>query len=658
MQNILTFGELILSTYMLVGILGFKDLKDSLLAFWGIATFLVTIWGYILSTTGYLGSLTAWFEIGLFSLVVIGTITYNNKKSFHFEKFSLRQWILQESDLYTSFTKNILFLLLFFSLSVAFINLYLVFKVAPHNWDSMTSHLPRMAQYIQQGSLKEFASDNWAQVTQPKGATVLFVYTFLVSGRNENLTQIVQYCSLWVVILAVYGISRKLGWGRTESFFSAMLSSLLISNIAQANTNLNDMIISSYFGLAVYFLFRFREVHSYRHLAFSAIGLGLAVGVKASSFSVIPSFSIIVLLTTWKNGGFSGLKNFLIFQAFFIIASFIVVLPSGYIDNYFAFGNVLSDQNAENIHTFSGVSPKNILKGGSYNILRYSMDFLSFDGFPPSAKIVSISQHILRFVPIKTLALLGINLEDPIAINFFPFENNRIMSASEVRSYWGIFGFCFVWISVIWFLFRLKQSPDRFFMALAAIIFLIALSFSGPYDSSRGRYFSICGIFAVPLTGIWINTKHRIGKIYLIMVVLLGGISSISAVVLKTTPLSSNYPDKVNKNILSLDRIGQLTYNNFSYYRPMVEFEKHVPANAKVAIYLFPNTFEYPLYGEKISREIDSINSFYQGVLPIPESAQYLLYNKGYPCPLLDDIHLGKDWFLRKLDNDNRDCHP
>ncbi len=210
----------------------------------------------------------------------------------------------------------------------------------------------------------------------------------------------------------------------------------------------------------------------------------------------------------------------------------------------------------------------------------------------------------------------------------------------------------------MWFLFRAKQSPDRFFMALAAIIFLIAFSFSGPYDSSRGRYFSTCGIFVVPLTGMWVNVKHRFGKIYLIAVVSLGCLSSISVVMLKTMPVSSNYPDKVTKNILLLDRIGQLTYNNFSYYQPTIEFEKQVPANTKVATFLYPNTFEYPLYGETFSRELFSINSFYQGILPIPKDAQYLLYAKGYPCPLTDDIHLGKDWFLRKLNDDNRDCSP
>ena len=81
-----------------------------------------------------------------------------------------------------------------------------------------------------------------------------------------------------------------------------------------------------------------------------------------------------------------------------------------------------------------------------------------------------------------------------------------------------------------------------------------------------------------------------------------------------------------------------------------------VPADANVAVFLYPNTFEYPLFGKYLTRKIVSINSFYKGLLPIPTDSQYLLYAKGYPCALPEDVHLGADWYLRSLSNDNRGC--
>ena len=170
-------------------------------------------------------------------------------------------------------------------------------------------------------------------------------------------------------------------------------------------------------------------------------------------------------------------------------------------------------------------------------------------------------------------------------------------------------------------------------------------------------------MFAAPLTAAWLNHKQRFVQIYMIAVILIGGVSAVSAVVLKTTNFSSNYPDRiegypdpVKSNILFLDRTGQLTYNNFGYYRPMVRFEYRVPKDAVVAVYFFANTFEYPLYGRYLTRRIIPINSFYKGMQPIPEEAQYLLYANGYPCALPNDIYLGADWFLRKLNEDNREC--
>jgi hypothetical protein len=88
-----------------------------------------------------------------------------------------------------------------------------------------------------------------------------------------------------------------------------------------------------------------------------------------------------------------------------------------------------------------------------------------------------------------------------------------------------------------------------------------------------------------------------------------------------------------------------------------------VPIDAKVAVYLKSDTtyspFEYPLFGEKLTRTIIPINSFVNGLIPIPENADYLLYDLGYPCAnVSDDEYLGYDWYLRKLDDSNRYCNP
>lgn len=667
MQNLLTITSLLLSCFLLIRILDLSDLKDMILISFCFAVGFVSVWGYILSALDVLGQLSAWLNISLLTSLILVVIAraQGARLSIMLTVFAVRTAVRKMSNNFraqTVFTKSVLLLLAIFSITAGILNFFLVLIVAPHTWDGITFHLPRMAQFIQNNSLDSFYSPNWAQVVHPKISTLLFLYLYLVFGNNENMTQFAQYASYWVFVISVFGISRRMGREIPQSLFAALIASLLISGLSQANTNLNDMIMAALFGTVTYFLFTFRDTGLYKHLALASLGVGLAFGVKASSLSVIPSIMLVSLVATWVRGNWGKwIQNLFVFQSAILIAVFVFAVPSGYIENYRVFGSFLGDREVNEVHSFVGKPLKYVFKGGVYNLFRYGLNFLSLDGLPPIQPVLKV-QAALRFVPTKIVSWVGIDLEDSVAINYFPYKNNHAPSFNET-GYWGILGFGMVWISVAWGLFALRKKTDRFVMALAAVVFLLGLAFSGPYDVSRGRYFSICAVFAAPLTAMWLNNERRFVQIYMIAVILIGGISAVSAVVLKTTSFSSNYPgriesypDPVESNILFLDRIGQLTYNDFSYYRPMVRFEHRVPEDAVVAVYFFPNTFEYPLYGRYLTRRIMPINSFYKGVQPIPEEAQYLLYANGYPCAHPNDIYLGEGWFLRKLDEGNREC--
>ena len=660
MQNLLALASLLLSCFLLIRILDLTDLKDIALVSFCFAVGFVSVWGYILSAFDVLGQLSAWLNISLFTSLVLVMIARAQRARLSIMPLvsAVRAAVREVSNNFkvqTTFSKSVLFLLAIFSITAGILNFLLVVIVPPHTWDGITFHLPRMAQFIQNNNLDSFYSPNWAQVVHPKVSTLLFLYLYLAFGNNENMTQFAQYISYWIFVVSVFGISRRMGREIPQSLFAALVASLLISGLSQADTNWNDMIMTALFGTVIYFLFTYRNTGLYKHLALASLGMGLVFGVKASSLSVIPSIMLISLVATWVRGNWGKwIQNLFVFQAAILIAAFVFAVPSGYIENYREFGSFLGDREVREVHSFIDKPLDYVIKGSVYNLFRYGLNFLSLDGLPPIQSVLKV-QEALRFVPLKMISWAGIDLEDSVAINYFPYVNNRAPSFTG-SGYWGILGFGMIWISVALSLFKPRKNPDRFAMALAAVFFLLGLAFSGPYDSSRGRYFSICAVFAAPLAAMWLNNKRCYVQIYMIAVILIGGVSAVSAVVLKTTNLSSNYPDRVESNILFLDRIGQLTYNNFNYYRPMVRFEHRVPKDAVVAVYFFSNTFEYPLYGRYLTRRIIPINSFYKGIQPIPEEAQYLLYANGYPCALPDDIYLGADWFLRKLDEDNREC--
>jgi hypothetical protein len=107
-----------------------------------------------------------------------------------------------------------------------------------------------------------------------------------------------------------------------------------------------------------------------------------------------------------------------------------------------------------------------------------------------------------------------------------------------------------------------------------------------------------------------------------------------------------------------MDRLGQLIRNTPpEYHEAIRKFDQVVPKDATVATYLYVDSFEYPLFGERLTRTIIPINSYDKGLLPIPDDAEYLLYVESFPCAnFQEDIHLGADWYLRKLTDDNRSC--
>jgi hypothetical protein len=362
----------------------------------------------------------------------------------------------------------------------------------------------------------------------------------------------------------------------------------------------------------------------------------------------LPSLALVGLYVFIHYVKCWGWKNILLLLLYFLIPVVSLSLPAGYIENYQKFSNPIGPLEVRQIHSAGEKSMSEILKDGASNILGYSMEFISLDGLPPTQLVFNV-QKAVRFLPLKLISWLGFDTTS------IPFAYDKKPANNEEYAFWGVLGFGLIWISIFISLFYLDKNKKKFLLAFAAIIFILVQSFVSTYDVSFGRYLLMSASFGIPLVGSWITSRDRAVRIYLLFMVLLGCVSAISAVGYKTKYQSSNYSNIPNDNLLTLNRSGQLFYNNPHYYKAFVNFEFIVPKDAVVAIYLL-RTFEYPLFGQYLTRTIIPINSFTQGILPIPENAEYLLYDGGYPCPMDTDKYLGADWYLRKLSDANRKC--
>ena len=189
-------------------------------------------------------------------------------------------------------------------------------------------------------------------------------------------------------------------------------------------------------------------------------------------------------------------------------------------------------------------------------------------------------------------------------------------------------------------------------LAGAALLFFVVQCFAGPYDPWRGRYFTACAVFAAPVVGYglrWVRNKP--GWIYLALVLALGCVSALSAVLLHPVDLELTpwVREQSAPSLLERSRLQQLTTNNRLVYEPLTRLEEIIPPTAKVAVCLGPNAYEYPLFGEGLTRNLTPVSSFITGLKSIPEDVGYLLFVPDYIVPRETDEFLGNRWYLRRL---------
>jgi hypothetical protein len=555
------------------------------------------------------------------------------------------------------FARTMLLFLVTTTASIGLLNLVLVVRIPPHNWDSMTYHLPRMAYYLQHNSLAFFDANYWAQVVHPKNATILLIFTYLVSGANENLMQSVQFVSYCVAMAAAYGIARSVNLTPFQSIAGALVFALLPVSVLEATTTQNDMIMAALIGTAAYFLLAWNKRQNTSYLALAASAVGLAAGTKESVIVALLPLALIFCVVILRRR--AALRSLTRTTGSFLLATGLALclfaLPSGYLENLSLFDSLYGPPNVRQEHSYQNVPATRILALGSMNMLRYGFDFLSLDGLPP-VKPVQQAQSILRAAPVCAIQSLGIDIENSEGTRT-GFRLEKLPVASEDHSFWGILGFGLIWVSVLLSATGIVPNPGIRLLAVCTILYLLGQSFIGPYDPWRGRYFLTIAVLAAPLAGITLSTRSPLIRAYLAAVLTLGCISSITAVVYKSQqPLVAVTNSAIlAPSFFDLDRIEQLTVSHPVYTAAIRKFDTSVPPDAVVALSLKKNSYEYPLFGSGLTRTLVPVNSFLHGPRPLPYNAEYLLYDSTYASPRPGDTHLGVDWYLRRIQTPGRE---
>lgn len=663
MHNILATVSLFLCCYFLLVLFRPRGHVATILLSFCLLTAEIVLGGYLLSAINRLSDLGYWSLYGVitaslcFALAVVngrlGQLVLPRRRLL--PKVSV-SWFTAQVRSWSWYERTTLLAMFAAAAACGLANLAVALFTAPTHWDGMTCYLARVAYYLQHGSLAHYDANFYAQIATPKNHAVLALYTLLVSGRNENACQLIQYLSYWVATCAVYGITASLGCSRKEALFASLVFALLPQCLLQAVTTQQDLLVAAYSGSLSYFLLVFRRTHQWRYLAFSGLAAGLSVGTKVTALlallAMTPVFLYCLVGTCQPARG--RLRALLVFAASVSLGIAVFGLPSGYLENYRVFGNPIGPPE---VRQLLGVSERSYSSYGSSawegvkNAARIGFGFLSLDGLPPVSPVSGV-QVLVRLIPRTAAEKIGMNL--PFSIGGHPnrwFNYNRPPTIHEDMSYWGILGFGLIWIAVAMSVAGVMGYWRFRPFSFASLLFFVGVSFGVRYGTDVSRYFPPCAVCAVPVVGLCLRARSGFLRAYVAIVVLIGCASALSAVTVRPDrPLVAlHYQGSVWESVFRRDRISQLMAHNRRYAPAMRRYEELVPKCATVAVWLAARSYEYPLFGATLTRRIIPLNVYGKGTQPIPTDADYLLYGEGYPRGLADDVHLGADWYLREL---------
>lgn len=166
------------------------------------------------------------------------------------------------------------------------------FIAPPNNWDSMTYHMSRVANWIDNRSVAHYPTSIAQQLYQHPWAEYAILHLQILSG-GDRFANLVQWFSMASSIMGVSVIAMQLGVKRRGQIFAAVICSTIFIGILQGSSTQNDYVVALWGVCLVYAMFRafdegFTALNAFRVGA----ALGLMLLTKATTY--VYAFPFIV----------------------------------------------------------------------------------------------------------------------------------------------------------------------------------------------------------------------------------------------------------------------------------------------------------------------------------------------------------------------------
>lgn len=464
------------------------------------------------------------------------------------------------------------------------VNAYVILSVPQNNYDSMTYHLARVGYWMQNETLYPWETPNPRQTSFPPNAEIGLLWSMLYF-RSDILTGFVQWFFTAAGFLAIYGMSMLLGALRKQALFAGLVWLTLPQIVLQSTTTQNDLVVSSLFLIAMYFLYQGWLSLRPGILFISGTALGLALGTKLTAGMAVPGLGIMCLILWIKS---RQRNRFLYTLTASYLLGLLLFASLGYIQNLVYYGTILGPKDYIGF-PLDLLHP--MLRVRLQNFLVYSYQFLDFSGLPPALAGELVELKAKLVAPI--FEILG---------SRFNYAN---ASVSQILHYAPRLHEDFSWfgpLSIVGIIpgvvIGARKSVHRENGLLTWGIILVAVLFSGliiyqGWSPHRSRYLVLAVTLLAPLL-FYLYNDHKPAYAFILM--------SIGGLVLWHTVLRNEAKPLIGPGaIWGKDSLAIRTIN-YPTIEPLVRAaEKYIPNEARLAVKLGSNGWDYVFFGEGLN---------------------------------------------------------
>jgi 4-amino-4-deoxy-L-arabinose transferase-like glycosyltransferase len=480
--------------------------------------------------------------------------------------------------------------------------------VPPDNWDSLTYRLSRIGYWLQYQSFLPWPTRDVRQTTFPMNAELGILWSILWWGTDQ-LSGFVQWITVPVIAVGIYGLVRLLGYSRSQGAFTALLWTTLAQVLYQSSTTQNDLVVTSFWVAMVYFLFAGLQEEAQTYLYLSGIAFGLAMGTKSTSLIILPALALVLILIALfyrkRIFFFSFFTKLAIacLLGFFLFGSYI------YLQNIIVFGHPLGPNAISKFIIGTRRTEGVIMIFFNYlrdNTGRYIYQLFDFSPLPfdLASKINPIKKSAFSYL----FNLLGLLVENPTTIGYSTFNFDYINPFNENRSWFGPL-MTFLIPTILYQAYQgiRRRNILRISLVLFAVSFFVIQSAMQVWTPAKGRYFMIVVALAFPLLASLLNdctVLHRLTRFFLVLLGL--------TVMLTIVSYESGFRKISWGQVLSGQRNIPAWDDSFNY-RMITE---NVPINSPMGVaFGKAGDGDYPLFGEHFTRRITRV---------IPDEAIFL----------------------------------